>query len=39
MVRHIVQAHGGVVRLESESGAGSTFAILLPARNGPCPEY
>jgi signal transduction histidine kinase len=30
MVRHIVEAHGGEVRVESEVGRGSTFTILLP---------
>ena len=30
MVRRIVLAHGGQVRLESEVGRGSTFTILLP---------
>ncbi len=30
MVRQIVDACGGEVRLESEAGAGSTFTILLP---------
>jgi signal transduction histidine kinase len=30
MVRHIVAAHGGVVTLASEPGAGSEFTILLP---------
>ena len=31
MVRQIVAAHGGEVRLESRPGTGSTFTILLPA--------
>jgi two-component system, OmpR family, phosphate regulon sensor histidine kinase PhoR len=31
IVRHIVQAHGGAIRAESELGAGTTFFITLPA--------
>jgi two-component system sensor histidine kinase SenX3 len=29
MVRHIVSAHGGEIKLESEPGRGSTFTIVL----------
>jgi len=28
--RHIIEAHNGEIRLESEPGRGSTFTILLP---------
>jgi two-component system phosphate regulon sensor histidine kinase PhoR len=31
IVKHIVQAHGGEVRAESEPGAGATFYFILPA--------
>ncbi len=32
IVTRIVEAHRGEIRLESESGKGSTFAVLLPVR-------
>jgi signal transduction histidine kinase len=30
ITRHIVDAHGGIIRVESEPGAGATFIVELP---------
>ncbi|MGH7570696.1 MAG: ATP-binding protein [Gemmatimonadota bacterium] len=34
IVKHAAEAHGGTVALESRPGAGSTFRIVIPAREG-----
>ncbi|RZO87753.1 MAG: HAMP domain-containing histidine kinase [Kiritimatiellaceae bacterium] len=31
IVKHIVQTHQGIIKVESEEGVGSTFQIMLPA--------
>jgi two-component system phosphate regulon sensor histidine kinase PhoR len=35
LVKHIAEAHGGGVRVESEPGQGATFTIVLPALPAP----
>ena len=35
MVRRIVDAHGGEIRLDSDAGRGSTFTIALPVQAEP----
>ena len=31
IVKHIVQTHQGIIKVESQEGVGSTFQIILPA--------
>ncbi len=33
IAKHLIEAHGGRIRVESEVGKGSTFSIFLPIRN------
>jgi two-component system, OmpR family, phosphate regulon sensor histidine kinase PhoR len=37
IVRHVAEAHGGAVRVESELGQGSTFTVSLPVSGPPSP--
>ena len=30
IARHIVEGHGGAIRVESEEGRGATFAFTVP---------
>jgi two-component system phosphate regulon sensor histidine kinase PhoR len=34
IVKHIVEAHGGIVRVDSEIGKGAKFAVVLPCNAG-----
>ena len=35
IVRHVAEAHGGTVRVDSELGRGSTFTVTLPVTGPP----
>jgi two-component system sensor histidine kinase SenX3 len=35
IVRHVAQAHGGEVTVQSREGEGSTFTLYMPLTNGP----
>ena len=35
IVRHVAQAHGGEVTVQSREGEGSTFTLHIPLANGP----
>ena len=34
IARHVIEQHGGRIRVESEEGRGSTFTISLPVAAG-----
>jgi signal transduction histidine kinase len=35
IVRHVAEAHGGAVRVDSELAQGSTFTVTLPVTGPP----
>ena len=39
IVKHVVQAHGGRIRVQSAVGAGSRFTIELPLDQIPKPKF
>jgi two-component system phosphate regulon sensor histidine kinase PhoR len=35
IARHIVEGHGGAIRVESEEGRGATFTFTIPTSDAP----
>jgi two-component system phosphate regulon sensor histidine kinase PhoR len=35
IARHIVEGHGGIIRIESEEGRGATFTFTIPVSDAP----
>jgi signal transduction histidine kinase len=35
IARHIVEGHGGVIRVESQEGRGATFTFTIPVSDAP----
>ena len=35
IAKHVIQAHGGSIRAQSDEGKGSTFSFSLPVKTGP----
>ena len=33
IVKHLVEAHGGSIRVKSEEGKGTTFRVSLPVKD------
>ena len=39
IARHIVEGHGGVIRVESEEGRGATFTFTIPVSDAPAERH
>jgi two-component system phosphate regulon sensor histidine kinase PhoR len=38
IARHVVEGHGGTIRVDSQDGLGSTFSVTIPATPVAAPE-